>query len=272
MLQNLESLDFADKSLRADRKFVYAVARSSVDTHFMLCPAWDDATAKEFVRTKFAASGKLGIVHNPSAPFLCPLVGFHIVSVDLVFNLQLTVQTTNLNRLLTLLSPEASTALSKQQLAVQEVFKELLQEGGGSSMTVYHGCSADAARSIAMHGFLLTTQRDIGYYGQGFYATPNAEYACGYATRSVNEGVVVMCRACVPTAYFVTPADCVESRCTVRGKVLKKEEAHFALVSHSTNFDEACLPYEADYSELCVSQPAALCPIAILRVQRGKPM
>ena len=107
---------------------------------------------------------------------------------------------------------------------------------------MYHGCSADAARSIAEHGFVRSSQRDDGYFGRGIYATPNAEYACLYASilaarfclekqalcpagdgtismsprlgavgRESGERdsaalqAVVMCRACVPSAYFVHP-------------------------------------------------------------------
>ena len=73
----------------------------------------------------------------------------------------------------------------------------------------------------------------------------------------------------VPSAYWVTRADYVGSNghSTLYGQALRSEEAHFALVSESTNY-EACPLEEAQYCELCVSQVAALCPIAILHVEK----
>ena len=94
---------------------------------------------------------------------------------------------------------------------------------------VYHGCSVSAARSIAEHGFVRSSLRDNGYFGRGIYATPNAEYACQYATtNAAKEGAVVMCRASVPSAYFVTRADYVdwnpETHCRLFGQALKSED------------------------------------------------
>ena len=97
---------------------------------------------------------------------------------------------------------------------------------------------------------------------------PNAEYACLYADAGAPDaGAVVMCRACVPSAYFVTRADYsnAHGHSNLHGQALKKEEAHFALVSKSVDY-ESCEPSRAEYCELCVSQVAALCPIAILWV------
>ena len=163
----------------------------------------------------------------------------------------------------------AENAISRDQLAVRRVFDALLQGSGGTSLIVYHGCSANSARSIAEQGFVRSSQRDNGYFGRGIYATPNAEYACRYATTTA-DGAVVMCRACVPSAYFVTRADYVgpTGHSKLYGQALKSEEAHFALVSESTNF-EVCDPEGAEYCELCVSQVAALCPIAILYFSTG---
>ena len=141
-------------------------------------------------------------------------------------------------------------------------------------MIVYHGCSASAARSIAEHGFVRSSQRDDGYFGRGIYATPNAEYACLYAATTAHDvGAVVMCRSCVPSVYCVTSADydcsIAGSHSKLRGQALKSEEAHFALVAQSTKY-EACSREKAEYCELCVSQVAALCPVAILMVEAAE--
>ena len=118
----------------------------------------------------------------------------------------------------------------------------------------------------------------MGTSAEGIYTTPNAEYACRYASSALDEpGAVVMCRACVPSVYCVTVADYDGSNATghsnLYGQALKSEEAHFALVSEFTNY-EACDLERAQYCELCVSQVAALCPIAVLCVEeadKGQP-
>ena len=127
--------------------------------------------------------------------------------------------------------------MSSEQQSVRRVF-DVLQESGDNGMIVYHGCCASAAKGIAEHGFIRSSQRDDGYFGNGIYATPNAEYACFYATlHASSSGAVVMCRSCVPFVYSVTRADYDGSgpsgHSKLYGQALQNEEAHFALVSRS---------------------------------------
>ena len=280
MLQDGSALRYAaDESLWSDERLLRevserrAVARhTSVDTRFTLDPSWDASTAANFVSEKFAASGKLACAQRCScAPTgcLCPLVGYRITSIELLSNATCAAATSALSRMWEYRPRHTSGFISSEQLAVQRVFDELLRESGGDSLIVYHGCSASAARSIAEHGFIKSSQPDDGYFGRGIYATPNAEYACRYATTAHHAGAVVMCRACVPSVYCVTLADYdgSDAACHSRlyGQALKSEEAHFALVSQNTHY-EACTPETAEYCELCVSQVAALCPIAVLLV------
>ena len=285
MLQDKGALQYADECLRSNERFLLEVsARSAAaqntatDTRFTLDPLWDAATAAEFVNEKFAASGMLARdrdasppVRDPSTPAtLLPLVGYRISSIELLSNAECAAATSVLNR--SWAPPRHPD--TEDQLAVRRVFDALLRESGGS-MIVYHGCgSASAARSIAEHGFIKSSLRDDGYFGKGIYTTPNAEYACSYATAGADEpAAVVMCRVCVPSVYFVTLADYGGSNAAghskLYGQALKSEEAHFALVSRSTNY-EACTPEVAEYCELCVSQVAALCPIAVLWVVEAK--
>ena len=280
-LQDKCALKYADDCLRFDERLLRevderaAAARySATDTRFILDPSWDAATAARFVSERFAASGKLACGHGPSAPasLLRPLVGYRISSIELLSNATCAAATSALSRVWESAPRHSACTVTDELLVVQGVFDGLLRESGGGSMIVYHGCSASAARSIAEHGFINSSVLDNGYFGRGIYVTPNAEYACMYATAATVDGVgaVVMCRACVPFAYCVTRADYDDWDATAHsllfGKALKSEEAHFALVSRSTNY-ESCAPERAEYSELCVSQVAALCPIAILHVE-----
>ena len=274
VMQDKGALEFADESLQSDQHFLREVSERrtaarnvSVDTRFTLDPSCDAPTAVKFVSEKFAASGKLAL--DGDTVLLRPLVGFRISSIELLSSAACAAATSALSRMWESRS-QGNSGMSSEQLAVRSVFDAMLQESGGASMIVYHGCSASAARSIAEHGFVRSSQRDNGYFGRGIYATPNAEYACRYARATAPCAAVVMCRACVPSAYFVTRADYDESNATghskLYGQALKSEEAHFALVSPSTNF-EACKPEKAEYCELCVSQVVALCPIAVLWVK-----
>ena len=288
VLQDERALQYADKSLQSDQHFLRVVSQrraaaqnAAIDVRFTLNPLWDATTAKRFVSERFAASGKLTHDKDPSAPasLLRPLVGYRITSIELLSSASCAAATSALSRMLELRphhsnkdlsSDEDNIVMRDEQLAVRRVFDELLRESGDASMIVYHGCSASAARSIADHGFVRSSHRDKGFFGRGIYATPNAEYACMYATAG-GTGAVVMCRACVPTAYFVTLADYDGSigapeHCRLYGQALQNEEAHFALVSRATGC-EVCDPSRAEYCELCVSQVAALCPIAILMVE-----
>ena len=234
-----------------------AVARcTSVDARFTLDPSWDAPTATNYVSEKFAASGKLARAKGPCAStgFLCPLVGYRISSIELLSSATCAAATSALSRMWEARPRHSDSAMSNEQLAVQRVFDALLRESGGGSMIVYHGCSASAARSIAEHGFVKSSLRDDGYFGRGIYATPNAEYACLYASATAEgPGAVVMCRACVPSVYCVTLADYDESNAAdhskLFGQALRSEEAHFALVSPSTDY-EACAAEMAEYCEL----------------------
>ena len=284
VLQDESALEYADESLQRDERFLREVSErraaaqsAAIDARFTLDPSWDVPTAERFVSERFAASGKLANVEDPSAPtsLLRPLVGYRITSIELLSSASCAAATSALSRMWGSATQHEDEDLSSEQLAVRRVFDELLRESGGASMIVYHGCSASAARSIAEHGFVRSSQRDNGYFGRGIYATPNAEYACQYATAAADwVGAVVMCRACVPTAYYVTLADydgssSAAGHCKLYGQALESEEAHFALVSRSTDF-EVCEPSRAEYCELCVSQVAALCPIAILMVEAAE--
>ena len=276
-VQDKGALQYADESLRSNERFLRDVSArfaakqtNATDTRFTLDPSRDAAAAIRFVSEKFAASGKLARVKDPSttASLLCPLVGYRISSVELLSNAEFAAATSALSRMWESRPRHINSAMSSEQLAVQRVFDALLRESGGGGMIVYHGCSARAARNIAEHGFFRSSQGDDGYFGKGIYATPNAEYACSYATQTAGgPGAVVMCRACVPAVYFVTRADYDGSNAAghskLYGQALKREEAHFALVSRSTNY-EGCAPEVAEYSELCFSQLAAMCPVAIL--------
>ena len=275
VMQDKGALQYADESLQSDERLLHEVSErtataryTSVDARFTLDPSWDAPTAVKFVSEKFAASGKLAWDHDTVS--MHPLVGYRISSIELLSNASFATATSALSRMWESKSRHDS-ALSSEQLAVWSVFDAMLQENGGASMIVFHGCSDTAARSIAEQGFVRSSQRDNGYFGRGIYATPNAEYACWYATQTADwSGAVVMCRACVPSAYFVTRADYDESNAAghskLYGQALKSEEAHFALVSRSTNFG-ACHLERAEYCELCVSQVAALCPLAIVTVK-----
>ena len=269
VLQNKEAWQFADKSLWSDVHFLLEGSERPVaDTRFTLDPIWGAST----VREKFYASGKLDCSHNASAPPLLPLVGYRISSIELVSNGVCAAATSALSRMWGPASRQNHRfTTTSEQDSVRRVFEELLRDSGGDRMIVYHGCCTSAASSIAEHGFVRRSLRDNGYFGKGIYTTPNAEYACLYATNNGDlAGAVVMCRACVPFVYCVTLADYDGSsgHSKLCGQALKNEEAHFALVSRSSNF-EACTPETADYCELCVSQIAALCPIAILWVEAG---
>ena len=275
VLQDESALQYADESLQSDQHFLRevserraAIQNAAIDARFTLDPSWDAPTAKRLVSERFAASGKLWRSGDPSAAnLLHPLVGYRISSIELLSSASCAAATSALSRMWAT-AVQHEQDLSSEQLAVRTVFDELLRESGGASMIVYHGCSASAVHSIAEHGFVRSSQRDDGYFGRGIYATPNAEYACQYATAQ-GVGAVVMCRACVPSAYFVTLADYEGSspgHSKLYGQALQSEEAHFALVSRATKW-EACEPSRAEYCELCVSQVAALCPIAILMVE-----
>ena len=84
------------------------------------------------------------------------------------------------------------------------------------TLTVYHGCSASAARKIARVGFVDLGTKDPGYFGSGIYVTPNAEYACQYALAAQHSGdeqhspehpdwvSILLCTAAVGLVYPVT--------------------------------------------------------------------
>ena len=115
---------------------------------------------------RFAASGKLTHGKDPSTPtsLLRPLVGYRITSIELLSNASCAAATFALSRMWKSRQRHKRKDLSSEQLAVRRVFDELLRESGGASLIVYHGCSADAARSIADHGFVRSSQRDDGYF------------------------------------------------------------------------------------------------------------
>ena len=281
MLQDEIALRYADESLQSDQHFLREVSErrtvaryASVDARFTLDPSWDAPTAANFVSERFAASGKLANGPCASTGLFCPLFGYRVASIELLFSATCAAATSALSRMWESRPRNTNGVMSTEQLAAKRVFDELLRES--DSLIVYHGCSASAARSIAEHGFVKSSQRDDGYFGKGIYATLNAEYACKYGCRAADgQGAVVMCRACAPSAYFVTRADYDDSNdaghSKLFGQALRCEEAHFALVSGSTNY-EACTPERAEYCELCVSQVAALCPIAVLWVAEAVDM
>ena len=273
VLQDNTALQYAHESLLADEYFMLEVSERAATARYTaahtLYPSWDLPAVIELINERFAASGKL--VSPPdfcTTMMLSPLVGYRISSTELVSNATSAAVTPAFTRMWGSRPRHTDNTLSSEQLAVRRAFDGLFREGCG--LVVYYGCSSNVARNIAEHGFTGRLQRDDGCFGRGIYVTPNAEYACQNATPDGQGAVVVVCRACVPFAYFVTRADYDGSNAAghskLYGQALKSEEAHFALVSRSTNY-EACEREKAEYCELCVSQAAALCPIAILHIE-----
>ena len=50
----------------------------------------------------------------------------------------------------------------------------------------FHGCLPAAAESICSNGFASISTRDNGYFGNGVYFTTSAQYACEYATGTID--------------------------------------------------------------------------------------
>ena len=157
---------------------------------------------------------------------------------------------------------------------------------GPRTLTVYHGCRASVARKIAQAGFVTLSSTDDGFFGNGIYVTPNAEYACGYASGKLTPSSppephsadhpdwfsVVLSAAVVSLVYPVTrQKDYLpgKNKSTWFGMPLNSGyDAHFALVEKANGF-QATDPANAQYGELCLSQCAALSPLAILWVSRA---
>ena len=136
MLQDSGALQYVDKSLRCDERLLHEVSqwaaaakRTAADTRFTLDPSWDAATAAKYVSEKFTASGKLGFIHDASAPTLLrPLVGYRISSIELLSNATCAAATSALSRMWGLRQTESTP--SSEQRAVRRVFGELLRESG----------------------------------------------------------------------------------------------------------------------------------------------
>ena len=222
------------------------------------------------------------------------VVGYRLCSVDIVRNELVTGFTSHLTRLKNLRDGDAALfhfeCQCDEQREVLSTLKSLFHPvppgtwRDPHTLTVYHGCRASAARKIAKSGFMDLASLDAGYFGNGIYVTPNAEYACWYALEAHHKHSsrdeqyspehpdwfpILLCTAAVGLVYPVTrEVDYTPpgAHSDLHGQPLKKPfDAHFALVSHSFGY-EAAPPAVAQYGELCVSQYAAVLPLAILWV------
>ena len=220
------------------------------------------------------------------------MFGFHLRSVDIVRNDNLENSSkTHAERLKRLREENPLMFHHKcedeKQQDVLDILNALFHpvlpaaRRGPRTLTVYHGCRASAARKIVNSGFFDLAMMDAGFFGRGIYVTPNAEYACQYATgcfaakeahskEHPNWFPVLLCTAVVGHVYPVTRQIDYQSssgHSSLFGKPLKTGyDAHFALVHHMNNYEAAQEPDTAQYGELCVSQYAALLPLAILWV------
>ena len=220
------------------------------------------------------------------------VVGYRLCSVDIVRNTDLaTGLAVHLGRLKNLRQGDAALFHFECQCDEQrEVLSRLTSlfhpvlhyaRREPHTLTVYHGCSASVARKIVKGGFVDLAALDAGYFGSGIYVTPNAEYACQYALAAHSSEdeqhspehpdwfPILLCTAAVGLVYPVTrQVDYTQqgAHSNLHGLPLKKPfDAHFALVSHHNGY-EAAPPAIAQYGELCVSQYAAILPLAILWV------
>jgi hypothetical protein len=87
--------------------------------------------------------------------------------------------------------------------AVLELLKRRFARTDGlrsaNLLLAFHGCSSEAAARIAANGFANIATRDNGFFGNGIYLTTHAEYACAYATGSIDGEVTVAPNAELPT-------------------------------------------------------------------------
>ena len=292
--QNGHALQYASAQLKKDCRVVFAATWQNKgaschapDTPCVRQALWNPS---DFVTELFYASGRFvedahKLDHNINP--MRPLSGFTLERVEILDEEDLH----DLTALYQEMHPRSRSAqkaeaacTNDEQKAVLGMLHQLIAHQDAPTrnlLFVYHGCSVEAAMKICKKGFDCgPLRRDEGYFGWGSYTTPNAEYACRYAT---NEGIfpIIMINAVVDLVYPVTRSvDYLPSsdergsfstqHSLLFGKPLKAN-IHFAVVSSKCQF-EACDPCDAEYAELCSSQQASLCPFAVLWVRKcGSP-
>ena len=157
-----------------------------------------------------------------------------------------------------------------------------------NTLFAFHGCKASVVTSIVTSGFGNLSLLDPGYFGKGYYLTPNAEYAAMYACGDIAGVVpeadkatgffpVLMCALAVGTCYPVTrvvdyphsdPTLAASGHSKLYDRPLhSKCDAHFAPVHESKGFQ--CVDAElAQFSELVLNQYQAALPLAILWIKK----
>jgi len=150
-------------------------------------------------------------------------------------------------------------------------------------MIVFHGTDHATAESVCLNGFEQLNYRDQGWFGQGFYATTYAEYACLYATgqlkaqpnptNSKGEYVVLACWAtpgmCYPISRVVDYTFPQRQHSTsifcddAKGRPLKGQfQSHYAMIEglHYQCMDGVRRKKEPDYDEIVFRNPSQLLP------------
>ena len=246
-----------------------------------------DECAAAVARSLYALSGSF---QTPTRQ----VCGFRLRSVDIVRNSALSASfSAHVSRMKNLRHGDEAlfhhTCEYDEQREVLHTLKTLFHPvlpgawRDPRTLTVYHGCRASTARKIANVGFVDLSAQDSGFFGHGIYASPNAEYACQYATGTHCPATephspehpdwfaVLLCTAVVGLVYPVTRQvdyeQAAEGHSKLYGQPLKpRYDAHFALVHSRFGYEASSPPGVAQYGELCVSQYAALLPLAILWV------
>ena len=276
-LQYPQVLKYCPPTLRAQLLGEVLERRRLVNrcAHGLLGCNWDPEDKKQFIRQLFAESGMLK--KGAGDGTLLPLRGYALERIDLIDLPPLSVTASAFLNVAEC-QKKLQAFESDEKKAVRSIFDSFAKvHEGGKRILVYHGCQPDAARGISAKGFVRGALRDSGYFGCGIYVTPNAEYACWYGEHQLYAVPtkdplfpIVLCYASVGGVYPVTrEADydptTPNAHSNLYGQAVKEEEAHFALVSRP-DF-EARTPDDAEYCELCISQTAALTPVAVLWVR-----
>jgi hypothetical protein len=185
-------------------------------------------------------------------------------------------------------TPTPGTGQDQVLGELKALFHSAVTPGATTANTLYcfHGCSARDVESITLTGLANFAKLDSGYFGSGVYVTPNAEYAARYACGDFSPDpstapqphkdhptwhAVLLCSVAVGLAYPVTrTVDYAGGRttCALRGQPIRAPFDATITPVHSRFQFECCDAVLAEYMELCVSQNAAVLPLAVLWVER----
>lgn len=133
---------------------------------------------------------------------------------------------------------------------------------------MYHGIpDTNTAGSILNDGFLQLCRTDSGWFGQGIYFTHHLEYAAGwYAKHDKGQRHVMVCAVCITNPKAIHDL-------SYKDKAMEREvDSHVVIVNgqqrHPHPYPESATEMQRPFSEVVVSDPGLILPLALLSLDR----